>query len=216
MCIVFIVTLVCIFFLEDKLIDILLYPLKKLMNRDFSTLIVLSPTEGILTYLKVDLWLSLLLIIPYIIVEIWLFIKPALYSNEKKILGFILFSSIFLSYLGIICGYFLIIPYFLKFLIEFLPSGVKPQYSLENYVVFFFSLNLGLIITFQTPLVTFGLIKLGLLSRRSLFSKWRMVIVISLIISAVITPTTDPLSQVIFALPIIILYFLGVIFTYII
>lgn len=186
------------------------------MNKDFLALIVLSPTEGILTYLKVALWLGLLLIVPYIIVEIWLFIKPALYSNEKKILGFILFSSILLSYLGIVCGYFLIVPYFLKFLVEFLPSGVKAQYSLENYVFFFFSLNLGSIITFQTPLVTYGLIKLGLLSRKLLFSRWKVVIVISLIISAVVTPTTDPLSQAIFALPIIVLYFLGVVFTYII
>lgn len=186
------------------------------MGKDTSSLIVLSPTEGILTYLKVDLWLSLLLVIPYIIVEIWLFVKPALYPHEKKVLGFILFSSILLSYLAIASGYFLIIPYFLKFLVEFLPAGVKPQYSLENYVFFFFSMNLGLILTFQTPLVTYGLIKLGILSKGALLRRWKVVIILALIISAIITPTTDPLSQTLFALPIILLYFLGILFTYIV
>jgi sec-independent protein translocase protein TatC len=137
-----------------------------------------------------------------------------LYSNEKKVIGFILFSSLFFSYSAIIIGYFFVIPYFLEFLIKFLPEGVKPSYSLENYVVFFFSLNVGLIITFQTPLVTYGLIKLGVLSRKAVMGKWRVVIVLALIISAILTPTTDPLSQVLFALPIIILYFLGVFLTY--
>lgn len=213
-CIIFIVTLFCTFLFENKLINMLIHPLKKIMGEDFRKLVVLSPTEGVLTYLKVDLWLSLLLIVPYIIVEVWLFIKPALYSHEKRILGFILFSSIFFSYSAIASGYILIIPYFLKFLVEFLPSDATTQYSLENYVVFFFSINMGLIIAFQTPLVTFGLVKLGLLSRKGLLNRWKIVVIVALVVSAVITPTTDPLSQIIFALPIIVLYFLGILFTY--
>ncbi len=214
-CIVFCIFLIGTLFFEEKIFRLLIKPINNIQVNNASGLVVLSPTEGILTYLKMSLWITLLLIIPYIIVEIWLFIKPALYPNEKKILGFILFSSLILSYVAIGCGYFYIVPYFLKFLIELLPEGIKTQYSLERYVVFFFSINLGLIITFQTPLVTFGLIKLGVVNKSAMLRKWKVVIVIALLVSAVLTPTTDPLSQLFFALPIIILYFFGIICAYI-
>ncbi|MFN7182171.1 MAG: twin-arginine translocase subunit TatC [Planctomycetota bacterium] len=209
--IVFCLILVGTFFFEEKIINILMKPLKSSHIKYFEGLVILSPTESILTYLKVNLWLTLLLGIPYLIVEIWFFIYPALYPTEKKILGFILFSSLFFSYSAILCAYFFVLPYFLKFLIEFLPEGVKVQYSLEKYIVFFFSITVGLIITFQTPLITFGLIKLGIVSKSALLKKWKLVIILALIVSAILTPTTDPLSQILFALPIIILYFFGII-----
>lgn len=164
-------------------------------------------TSQFLIHFTTSFYLALLACLPYILYEIWAFVRPALYDKEKRStrFSFLLGSSLF--YAGIALSYFFIFPLTLRFLAGYkISSHVVNQLSLDSYISTLVSLCLIMGIVFELPMLAMLLSKLGLVTR-SFFRKWRRhSIVVLFIIAAIITPTGDPFTLTIVALPLCLLY----------
>ena len=143
---------------------------------------------------------------PYILWEIWKFISPALYKNEKKYaVWFILVSSL-LFFLGVLFGYYLILPLSVNFFGGFnVSSVIKNEFNLDNYISIVKTSVISCGLIFELPIIIYFLTKIGLVTAATLREYRRYSIVIILIVAAIITPP-DILSQIIVSIPLLILY----------
>ena len=170
-----------------------------------SSLVVLSPQEAILVYIKISLLLGFTLSLPFIIFHSWRFIAPGLIEREKRLFLCIVTSSILLFLLGAGFAYFFLLPITLRFLLEVANWTAVPMLSLDRTINFILLIILISGLIFQLPLVVGILTRLSLVNYKILSSKRRYVILLAFIISALIT---DPsmVTQILVAIPIIILY----------
>ena len=155
------------------------------------------------TWMSTSFWLALLLTFPYLVYEVWKFVRPALYENEKKNVRWVFTFGTFMFFLGCAVGYFLVFPMTLHFLITFdLSSVINEGVSLEDYMDKFLILIFIMGVVFEMPLLCWLLSQVGLL-KRSLFNKYRRHAIVGLLVAAAfITPSGDPftLSVVFFPL----------------
>jgi len=167
-----------------------------------------SPMEVFILQMKVALFMDLILSFPYIVKNIWDFILPALYNNEKKFIKFFVFSSTLLFCFGILFCLFTILPLIIKFGLSFSSANMHAVFGVSNIVTL--SLNLSLVfgIMFQFPLVTYSLIKFGIISYESVASKRSYIIVGILLIAGILTPP-DVVSQLTLAIPTYLMFELG-------
>ncbi|MCD0487857.1 twin-arginine translocase subunit TatC [Pedobacter sp. MC2016-14] len=154
---------------------------------------------------------GIILGIPYLLFEIWLFIKPALHENERRSAsGFVTFAS-FLFFLGIFFGYYIICPLSINFLTNFTVSpDIQNTFTIDSYLSSIMTLTLGSGIIFQLPVIIFILSKLGIMTPAFMRASRRYSTVIILIVAAVVTPTADPYTMLIVALPLFLLYELSI------
>ncbi|NRF39261.1 twin-arginine translocase subunit TatC [Pedobacter foliorum] len=154
---------------------------------------------------------GIILGIPYLLFEIWLFIKPALHDNERKSAsGFVAFAS-FLFFLGILFGYYIICPLSINFLTNFTVSPeIQNTFTIDSYLSSVMTLTLGSGVIFQLPVIIFILSKLGVMTPAFMRASRRYSTVLILIIAAVVTPTADPYTMLIVALPLFLLYELSI------
>lgn len=169
-------------------------------------LIFLSPQEGFMIYITISLFAGLILSLPIIFYELWQFVRPGLYAKERKYTIRIVFFSTFFFLLGALFCYFVVIPYGLNFLLSFANDQLTPTIQIKEYLKFITLLILVFGIVFELPLLSFFLTKLGLLTPQFLRTKRRYGIVAIFIAAAVLTPTTDIISQLLLAVPLMILY----------
>jgi len=169
-------------------------------------------TAPFLRHLSTSGWVALVLICPYILFEIWRFISPALYEQEKKNVRWVFMLGSVMFFIGCFVGYALIFPMTLRFLYTYTLSDViHNQVSLDSYLDNFITLILILGLVFEMPLISWLLSQIGIL-KRSFFKKYRRhAIVILLILAAVITPTGDPFTLSLVFFPLYLLYELSVI-----
>ncbi len=158
-------------------------------------------------HLSTAFWLSLVCVMPFILWQVWSFISPALYNKEKRsVRSAFLLSSLFF-YMGAALGYLLIFPLTLHFLSTYELSTLVPnQLTLTSYMDNFLMLILLMGLAFEFPLLLTVLNRLGILSRQMLTRHRRHAIVVLMILSAIITPTGDPFTMTIVALPLYLLY----------
>lgn len=190
---------------RDQVIHILLQPLAG------QQLVYLTPGGGFSFILLVSIYAGLALAAPIAIHQLYCFVRPALSKRVQRHSAFILISSIILLIGGVAFGYFLAIPGALNFLQEFAGTYVEPNLTAESYLNFIVAYTLGLGLVFQLPLLLLLIHWIKPIPPKKLFSSERWVIVLAFIIAAIITPTPDPLNQTIIALPVIVIYQLGVI-----
>lgn len=163
------------------------------------------------THIMVSLIAGVILAFPYIFYEFWSFFRPALYSNEKKHASGAVFASSFLFILGILFGYFLIVPLSVHFLGSYNVSAeVTNQISLRSYISTVASITLAAGLVFQLPIMAYFLTKIGLIDPPFMKKYRRHSIVVILALSAIITPP-DIFSQVMVCFPLIFLYEIGII-----
>jgi len=150
-------------------------------------------------------------IFPYLTFEIWRFVQPALFDNEKKSVGLAFAFGTFMFFLGCAVGYFLVFPFTFRFLTEYqLSPLITNQISLTSYMGNFLMLIFVMGIVFELPLLAWLLSKLGLVTK-TFFRKYRKhAVVVLLVLSAVITPTGDPFTLMIVFLPLYLLYELSI------
>ncbi|MBP1663460.1 MAG: tatC [Bacteroidetes bacterium] len=179
-----------------------------LCPEDFSVQLINITLAGqFVTHITSSLIMALVLSMPYLLFEIWRFINPALYQHERKNISIIFLSSSFLFYLGALVSYFLIFPLTIRFLGTYQVSGlVTNQISIQSYMNALGILIFSLGIMFELPIVIYALNRIGLVSKKALKSFRKYAFVGILIIAAVITPTTDPFTMLVVALPIYLLY----------
>ena len=160
-----------------------------------------------MAHLSTVFTVSFLLTVPYLLFEIWKFVRPALYDNERKNIGLVFFSSSFLFYLGAAVSYYLIFPLTVRFLGTYQISELVPnQISLESYMSTLFLLTFAMGVTFEMPVLAYFLSRLGIITRETLKAGRNIAVVAILIVSAVITPTTDPFTMLAVAFPLYLLY----------
>lgn len=150
---------------------------------------------------------GLILGVPYLLFEVWLFIKPALLDNERKSAqGFVFFASI-LFFIGVFFGYYVIAPLSINFLLTFtVDPSITNTITIDSYLSLILTLALGSGIIFQLPVVIFVLSKLGVMTPQFMRKSRRYAAVLILVAAAVVTPTPDPYTMLIVAFPLFLLY----------
>lgn len=207
--------IVVLFFFKDFLFDsVVLAPSKsdfylyRLIGADFSlSLINIEVTAQFLVHIKVTLICALIITFPFLIYKIWQFISPALYENEKqKVRGAFSFASL-LFYLGLAVGYCVIFPLMLNFFVNYQVSADIPNtFSLNSYISLLTSMVLVFGILFEFPTIVALLSSLGIVTKELMREYRRHAICAVFILAAVITPSGDPFSMLIVALPLYLLY----------
>lgn len=170
---------------------------------------VLSYQEGFYAYIKLCLLAAVFMAYPIILFQIWRFVEAGLFKRERRYVKIFAPVSYIAFIIGVLFGYYFLIPYGLQFLIKILGGGIQPMITMSQYISLVTMLTIALGIVFQLPLIMLFISKIGMLKAED-FIKWRMyAILIIFILAAVITPP-DPFTQVMTALPMIILYEIGI------
>lgn len=172
-------------------------------------LIFLSPPEAFFTALKISFFAGILISLPFVLYQVWKFIEPGLYEHEKRfILPFMFFSLLFF-FLGASFAYFVILPFGLRFLLGFMGNLLIPQITVGNYVSFVIQMILAFGFVFLLPVVVWLLSKLGIINYRLLERNRKYAILVIFIVAALLTPP-DAFSQIMMAIPLLVLYELSI------
>lgn len=169
----------------------------------------LAPGEYFFSSIKISVYMGLIFSSPFIIYQLVLFILPGLTIKETKFLLPILISSIILFFIGIFFSYNILIPAALHFFINYGADIVEPIWSFEQYFDFILVLLISTGLAFQIPIVQIIIGLLEIISSDKMLKSWRYILLSATIISAILTPSTDPVTQLCLSLAILILYFTG-------
>lgn len=198
------------YFVSDRIFAFMIAPLKQILEPG-QTLIGTGVAEAFFTEIKVSIVAGLFLAIPVIFYQIWRFITPGLNLGEKRlVLPFVLCASLFFIGGAYFC-YRVVLPIaFLYFIDQYRSLGVSPEIRIGEYFTFFFRMVLAFGVTFELPVFTFFLVRLGIWNHRLMWRSFRYAIVVIFILAAVLTPTPDVVNQTLLALPMTLLYLLSI------
>ena len=206
-----IVVFLPLIFFSNNIYELASSPLQALMSEN-SSMIATQVASPFLSPLKLTFYLSLMISLPYFFSEMWRFIAPGLYKNEKRFAMGLTLSSIFLFYLGILFAYFLVFPLVFSFFTSVTPEGVKVMTDISSYLDFILAIFLAFAIAFEIPVLIFLLVWTGITSPDSLAKKRPYVIVSCFILGMLLTPP-DVISQALLALPAWVLFEVGLLFS---
>lgn len=203
------IVFIALFAFSEEIFTIAAQPLLGLMPEGTS-MIATGVTSPFLVPFKLVLLLSVLLTIPYLLHQIWAFIAPGLYVHEKRMATPLLISSVILFYCGIAFAYFVIFPILFGFFIGIAPEGVAVMTDIGQYLDFIIAIFLAFGIAFEVPVATFLLIAAGVTSADKLAGKRPYIIIGAFVVGMMLTPP-DVISQSLLAIPIWLLFELGLI-----
>jgi sec-independent protein translocase protein TatC len=172
-------------------------------------LVYLNPTEPFNLYLKVAFLAGLFVTSPFVLYQVWLFISPGLYRNEKRYVLPFMFSTVFLFLGGGLFAYRMVYPAALNFLIDY-GKQFQPMITIGEYTDLFLTIMLGMGLIFEMPILVFFLSMMGIVSPRWMWHNVRYSILVIFIVAAILTPTTDILNMCLFAAPMVGLYILSI------
>lgn len=175
-------------------------------------LVFIAPQEAFISNIKIAFFGGLFLSSPFVLYEIWQFISEGLKSNERKYVAIFAPFSFILFVLGAGFGYFLIVPIGIKFLLGFATDILTPMITISRYISFVGMLTFAFGLIFQLPLACSFLTKIGIVTPLFLSSKRRHAIVLMFIAAATLTPP-DVITQCLMALPLLVLYEIGIVFS---
>lgn len=191
-------------FLEVKtIVKILEYPIT---NVKFFQI---SPGEYFISTVKISFYTGLLCTSPFVISQLILFLLPGLTKKETKIILPLLISSVVLFALGITFSYYTLIPAALNFFLNYSEDVIEPFWSFDQYFEFILVLFYSTGLAFQIPIIQILVGLLNIISIKQMIGSWRYVILMATILGAILTPSTDPLTQLLLSFAILLLYFLG-------
>ncbi len=171
-----------------------------------STMIFTGLPEAFFIHMKIAFFASLLLTAPYTLFEIWRFVSPGLYKDEKKyVLPFLFFSAVLFGS-GVLFGYYVALPPAFAFFVSFSTDFLKPMISFKEYLSLTLKFLLAFGLCFEMPVFMFFLAKLGVVNSKMLAKQRRYAILIIFIAAAILTPSPDALSQILMAIPLMVLY----------
>ncbi len=174
------------------------------------TFIATSPMETVMTSFKLSLIAGCILAFPWVIWQVWSFLAPGLHRKERS-----LFVGTFLGFVVMFLGgatfcYFTVLPAGLTFLSSYMQGTITQSWKQEDFASFVIQFLLAFGLIFQLPVVTFVLGRLGLLSAKGMWGFFRIAIVIIFIVAAILTPGPDPISQLMMAVPLCLLYIISI------
>ena len=194
------ITTVISFMFASQIFEILKSPAGEI------NLIYIEMTEMIGTYMKVSFASGIMLAMPYLVYQFIMFVSPALTDREKKRVYLVLPWIALMFIGGVVFAYFILVPPAMKFLITFGSDIADPQIKIGNYVSIVTRLLLAIGLVFEMPVITTFLARLGIITPKWLSNKRKPAIILAFILAAIITPTFDPVNQILVAAPLIILY----------
>jgi sec-independent protein translocase protein TatC len=203
----FIGFLACYGFAQE-LFGLLMSPLVAVMPPE-SALIYTGLPEGFFTYIKVAFLAGIFVVSPYIFYQLWMFIAPGLYSEERRYMLPVAFFSALFFVSGALFGYFIVFPLGFEFFMGFATDMIRPMPSLKEYFSFSVKLLFAFGLVFELPLFIFFLARMGIVTSAGLRKKQKYMILLSFVVSAILTPP-DMVSQVFMAGPLIFLYEVGI------
>ncbi len=174
-------------------------------------MITLKAQESFGIYLKASLVVGVVLASPWVFFQIWSFVAAGLYPRERRYVHIFLPASLGLFLIGAVMAFVFVFPPVLKFLLGFNSwQGIDPFLRMDEWVGFLLMLPLGFGIAFQLPLVMLFLERIGVFTIQAYLSSWRVAVLSIFIVAMVLTPSGDPYSMCLMALPLTVLYFGGV------
>lgn len=195
-------TIIAWIFIDFLIEDILLIPAKKaainLQN--------LQPFGQLFLYFQVAIIAGVILSIPNVFYQFWKFISPALQKNERKYVSLIVFFSSLCFITGIVFAYLVMLPLTLTFAGQFGTTTIVNNFAVDEYFSIIISVMLAAGVIFELPMLSLFLTKLGILTPKFMRKFRRHSIVAILIIAAILTPGTDPVAQILLAIPLVLLY----------
>jgi sec-independent protein translocase protein TatC len=179
-------------------------------------LIYTHPAGYLNLVITVGVYLGIVLASPIVLYQIWLFVAPALYKHERGAVTGFMFSTVFLFLAGIAFGYFITLPYVLHFLVSpgpffMLQRDVTPMISVNEYFDLILLILLGIGLMFELPVLIFFLSLFGIVTPKFLWNNSKYAILVISVVAAIVTPTPDAMTMLIFMAPMIALYFLGIV-----
>lgn len=169
-------------------------------------------TSQFMAHMNLSVYTGVLVAAPYILYQLYHFISPALYRNERRYTAGVVFSSYILFMIGVLVNYFLLFPLTLRFLAGYVVSPeVQPLITLDSYISLLMTLSLAMGIVFEIPVLSWLLARTGILKSAMLTRSRRYAVVVILVIAAVITPTSDIFTLLMVSVPIYILYEISII-----
>jgi sec-independent protein translocase protein TatC len=198
------------FVLHREILQLLMGPADGFETLRDSKLVYTGLTEMLAISMKVSIIGGFVLALPIVVYEAVVFIAPGLTDRERKYLLLSLPGISVAFVVGVLFGYFVLLPPALHFLLTFNSDIATPLITIGNYVNLTFRLLFWLGIVFETPLVMFILAKLRLVTHRTFSRRRRIGIILAFVLGAIITPTFDPVNQTLVAIPIIVLYEIGI------
>lgn len=174
------------------------------------TLVFTHPMDPLNVYLQVSLVGGAIIASPFILFQVWMFIAPGLYQKERRFVVPFMAATVGLFLTGAAFGYFYVLPGALKILIVDFGHNFTSMVTIEEYSGFFLSIILGLGISFEMPILIFFLAMFGIVSPRFLWKNIRYAILAVFLVAAIITPSPDPWTMCIYAVPMMALYVVGI------
>jgi len=174
------------------------------------TLMFTHPMDALNLYLQASLVAGAILASPFILYQVWLFIAPGLYQKERRFVVPFMAATIGLFLSGAAFGYFWVLQAAIQILVVDFGHNFTPMISIEDYTGFFMSVILGLGISFELPILIFFLAMFGIVSPKFLWVNIRYAILAVFLVAAIITPSPDPWTMCIYAIPMLGLYLIGI------
>ena len=214
--------LIIVFNYSENIFDILTLPLKSELKLDFTKpyihmkeksptkLVFLAPAEAFWMHFKVSFIASLILALPIIFHQLWKFVSPGLLVKEKKyVLPFVFFATgLFIA--GALFCFLIILPFAMTFLLGYKTENMVPMLSVGSYIDFCLKFIVAFGVIFELPLVIIFLTRLGIVTTKTLSKNRKYAVLFAFIAGGVLTPTPDAFNQALMAVPIIILYEIGI------
>jgi sec-independent protein translocase protein TatC len=171
-----------------------------------------SPLGPARLIINVGIYLGLVMASPFVLYQVWLFVAPGLYRNERRAVTGFLFSSVALFLAGSAFAYYVLLPITLKFLIGFaaFDPRITPMITMNDYLDFVLVILLGLGVIFQLPILIFILSLFGIVTPKFLWDNFRYAVLVIAVVAAIVTPTPDAVTMLVFMAPMLLLYLAGI------
>ncbi len=195
-------SMVCAFFSDFLVQDVLLGPL----HAAHLKVQVLSPYGIVVLYMEVIIYAGLIVSMPVLLYQLWKFVAPGLMPNERQYIWRIVFFTSFCFLAGVVFGYFVLLPTALTFFAAFGTQNIDLNIAADRYITFIMNVILASGIVFELPMISYFLTKLGFLTPAFMRHYRRHAIVVILILAAIVNPTPELFTQILLAVPMLVLY----------
>ncbi len=181
------------------------------------SLYVRAPTDAVSLWINVGVYMGVGLAMPWVLYQVWLFVAPGLYKHERRALTSFIFFGTVLFGLGAAFAYFIMLPQMLNFLVRFTTDfSLQPLIDVDEYLKLILIVIVGIGAIFEMPVVVYLLSTFGLVTPRFLLRNFRYAMLIITVAAAIITPTPDATTMLVFMLPMVALYFVSVLVSHLV
>ncbi len=200
-------------------INFIIEPMQKALRANHldDKLYYTNPAGFISLVINLGLYLGIVIAMPWVLYQVWLFVAPGLYKHERRAVASFIGSSMVLFLCGIAFGYFVMLPQVLTYIVGFANDGpIRPLISINEYFSLILVVLLGLGVVFEMPVVIFILSLFGIVTPKFLLQNFRYAMLLITVAAAIVTPTPDATTMLVFMAPMVGLYFIGVLVSYVV